>query len=246
LGAVLGAVLGTVLGVSLLATGCAGTVDGTARRASLSPGTTVTSLALIMPGDAEIRAALGNDMQQVPPPRVGGIELLPDGIRSNSEATPIECIGTTTSRLRVVYEKAPVRAAAVQDYWNYGLDVVASSATAAAIRLASADDAQHLFGSFVQQWQSCAGKTVTLSNMDSSRTLLYSKVTDVHLDGPLLSATVLRWDNHHTPPFPVERAVGVDADVLADVEVAIRPHTQTSSRAIDLAKIILRKLSSAN
>lgn len=235
-----------VLSMALPASGCVDAVEGAARRASPPSATTVTPLAQVLPSDEEIRAAVGNELRQTPPPRMGGIELLPDGIRTNHDADPIDCIGATTPGLHVVYEKGPVRAVAAQDYWNYDLGVVASSATAAAVRLASAADAQQLFTSFVQQWQNCGGTTVTMFTWDSTKTLLYSKVTDVEVHGPILSAVIMSWDNHHTPPFPVERAVGVASDVIADVDVAVRPNIQTSSRATDLVKAMLRRVAGTN
>ncbi|OBK21770.1 hypothetical protein A5634_09265 [Mycobacterium asiaticum] len=232
-----------VLILGLSAVGCTGDVDGTAQRVSPRSGTTTTPLLQIMPTDEEIRAAVGNDLQQNPPPRTGGIELLPDGFRSNRDASPIECIGPANPALHVVYEKGPVRDVAVQDYWNYGLDVAASGATAAAVRLATVADAQRLFESFVPQWQNCIGTTVTMSTLDSSKTQWYARVDRVQAQGSMLSATVMSWDSHQTPPSPVERAVGVQSDVIVDVHVALRPDVQTSSRATDLVKAMLRKLS---
>ncbi|MFZ1174811.1 MAG: sensor domain-containing protein, partial [Mycobacterium sp.] len=105
---------------------------------------------------------------------------------------------------------------------------------------------QRLFASFVKQWQQCAGTTVTMYTHDTSNTEFHSKVDDVKVDGPVLSATIISWDNHHTPQSPEERAVGVQADVIADVKVAVRPHAQAGTRAIDLANVMLRKVLSTN
>ena len=76
--------------------------------------------------------------------------------------------------------------------------------------------------------------------------MLYSKVTDVKVDGPILSATVVTWDNHHTPQSPNEHAVGVESDVIVDVKTAIGPGGEAGTRAIDLVKLMLRKVSSTN
>ncbi|WP_241010657.1 sensor domain-containing protein [Mycobacterium camsae] len=235
-----------VLSLAVLGTGCVSTVDGAAARTVPRSGPTTMPLSQILPGDEDIRTAVGNEMSQSPSPRTGGIELLPDGFRDNHDASPIACIGPAYPGLRVVYEKGPVRDVAVQDYWNYGLDAVASSATAAAVRLASAADAQRLFASFVAQWQSCAGTTVTMLTLDSSKTQWFSRVTGVEVHAAMLSAGIECWDTHQTPPFPVERAVAVASDVIADVSVSLRPHVETGSRATDLVKSILRKLASAN
>ncbi|ABL05795.1 MULTISPECIES: sensor domain-containing protein [Mycobacterium ulcerans group] len=234
-----------LLGIGLLGTGCTNTVAGVSTHAG-QPGANALTPEQVLPDGEEVKAAVGNDLPPHSPPMVGDIGVLPNGIRDNSAAAPIECLGAIAPAMRISYEVAPVRAAALQDYWNYDSGVVASSATVAAIKLASSDDAQRLFASFTQQWRQCEGRTVTMYTHDRSDTELYSKVTEVRTDGPILSATIISWDNHHTPQSPVERAVGVQGDVLADAKVALRPHSQPGTRAIELVKVMLRKVSSTN
>jgi hypothetical protein len=234
-----------LVGICLLSAGCVNTVVGMPTRAG-RPAAGVAPLEQIVPTDDEVKTPVGNDLPSHSPPVVGGIDVLPNGIRDDSAAAPIECIGAVEPLLRVVYEKGPVRAAAEQTYWNYDFGVAVSSAHAGVVRFASSEAAQRLFASFIPQWQKCAGTTVTIYTHDSENTALYSKVTDVKVDGPILSATVIGWDNHHTPPFPNEHAVGVQADVVVDVEVAIGPGGEAGTRAIDLVKLMLRKVSSTN
>ncbi|MFZ1179282.1 MAG: sensor domain-containing protein, partial [Mycobacterium sp.] len=138
-----------LLGIGLLGTGCVNTADGIPTRAGRLGGT-VLPVEQILPDAEEVSTAVGNDLPPHSPPLVGGIGLLPNGIRDNGGAAPIECLGAVAPAMRIVYEKAPVRGAATQDYWNYDSRVVVSSATAAAIKLASTADAQRLFASFVK------------------------------------------------------------------------------------------------
>jgi hypothetical protein len=234
-----------LLSVGVLSAGCANTVAGMPTR-SPRPSRAAAPLEQILPTDDEVKTAIGNDLPPHTPAEVGGIEVLPDGIRDNSAAAPIDCIGAVEPLLRIVYEKGPVRAAATQTYWNYDLGVAVSSAHAGAVRFTSSEAAQRLFASFIPQWQKCDGTTVTLYTHDSENTELYSKVTDVKVDGPILSATIVGWDNHHTPPFPNEHALGIQSDVIVDVEAAIGPGGQAGTRAIDLVKVMLRKVASTN
>lgn len=236
----------TVLGVGMLGTGCVSTVDGTAARTSPRAGTTTMPLEQLLPSDEELRATMGNELDQNLPPLAGEIDMLPDGYRSNQEASPIDCIGPTYPGLRVVYEKGPVREVAVQNYWNYDLDVMVSDASAAVVRLSSAAGAQRLFTSFVAQWQQCAGTTVTMRTLDSSKSQWFSKVTHVEFHAGVLWATLETWDTNQTRPALVERAVGLESDVIADVGVDVYPNVQTGSRATDLVKAMLRKLSGTN
>ncbi|MEE6138017.1 sensor domain-containing protein [Mycobacterium sp. 050128] len=234
-----------LLAVALLTAGCVNTVAGMPKRA-VRPASTVAPLEQILPTDDEVKAAVGNDLPAHSPPATGGIDVLPNGIRDDSAAAPIECIGATDPLLRVVYEKGPIRGVATQTYWNYDSGVAVSSAHAGVVRLASSADAQRLFASFVAQWQKCAGTTVTMNTHDSENTELYSKVIDVKVEGPVLSVTLSDWDNHTTPPAPNEHAVGVESDVIVDVEAADQPGVQAGTRAIDLVKVMLRKVSSTN
>lgn len=234
-----------LLAVALLTAGCVNTVVGMPIRAS-RPAAGVVPLEQILPTGEEVSTAVGNDLLPEGPPLTGGIDVLANGIRDDSDASPIDCIGATAPLLRVVYEKGSVRAAATQTSWNSDLSVAVFSVHAGAVRLASSADAQRLFASFVPQWQKCAGTTVTMHIHDSENTVLYSKVTDVKVDGPILSATVVTWDNHHTPQSPNEHAVGVESDVIVDVKTAIGPGGEAGTRAIDLVKLMLRKVSSTN
>ena len=65
------------------------------------------------------------------------------------------------------------------------------------------------------------GTTVTtyLHNADNAE--LYEKITDVRVDGAVLSATVINSDNQHDAQFPTERALGVAADCIVDVDAAV-------------------------
>ncbi|OBI39620.1 sensor domain-containing protein [Mycobacterium sp. E2238] len=234
-----------MVGIGLLSTGCVTTVNGTPVRAG-HLGAAALPLEQVLPDDAEVSAAVGNELPPHSPAQVGGIDLLPNGIRDSGGAAPIQCLGVVAPAMRIVYEPGHVHAAATQNYWNYDSGVAVSSATAAAIKLAATADAQRLFASFVEQWQRCDGTTVTIYTHDSSNTELYSKVTDTRVDGPVLSATVVAWDNHHAPPCPLERAVGVKGDVIADVKVADGPRVQAGRRAVDLVEVMLRKVSSSN
>ncbi|OBF76553.1 hypothetical protein A5750_08600 [Mycobacterium sp. 852002-51613_SCH5001154] len=234
-----------LVGIGLLSTGCVTTVNGTPTRAGHLGGATLP-LEQVLPDGPEVNAAVGNELPPHRPAQVGDIDLLANGIRDSDGAAPIQCLGVAAPAMRIVYEPGRVRAAATQDYWNYDSGVAVPGATAAAIKLASTADAQRLFTSFVEQWQRCDGTTVTMYTHDSSNTGLYLKATDTRVDGPVLSATVIAWDNHHTPPCPDERAVGVKGEVIADVKVADGPRVQAGRRAIDLVEVMLRKVSSSS
>ncbi len=235
-----------VLTASALCAGCATTVKGTALRAKhTGAGAAQTgALSAVLPTEQELSDAVGNPLSLNGfPPREGGLELLPDGIRTDADASPIECLGPTSALMRLNYEHSPVRATATANFWNYGSEVTASSANVGAVRLASADDAEALFETFTRQWRDCQGQTVIQRTHDSSGTELSSRVEDVEVSGSVLSATIMASDNHHTPEFPNERAIGVKSNVIVEADVAVtKPRARAQERAIAVVKLMLDKI----
>jgi hypothetical protein len=232
-----------LLSALVLCVGCTSTVAGTAHRAQVSggPPPRETKLSTVLPTEEEMSSAAGNQLNLNGfPPVDGGIELLANGIRTDADASPIECLGPTSPLMRLSYEKSTVRAVATVNFWNYDFDAAASSANVGAVRLASADDAEALFETFTEQWRRCQGQTVVGHSRDTE---LYSRVEDVELSGPVLSATVIGWDNHHTPEFPNERAVGVKSNVIVEADVAVtKPRAAAEERAIKVVKLMLDKI----
>ena len=116
--------------VALLLAGCATTVGGV--------GVPAATALTILPTEDEITAAAGNTLSTFGfQPFVGGVEILPDGYRTDADAAPIECAAVTDTAPRVVYEPLPVVEAARQSYFNWDEGVDTSGADAAAIRLSS-------------------------------------------------------------------------------------------------------------
>ena len=208
--------------------GCASTVDGTARQAPPGP---VRELATILPSAAEVSDAAGNALADNGLPAVGGIDVLPNGIRDNDVASPIECLGPASPFMRVVFEVGDVRRAAWQEYANFGDRQTVSSVDAGVVEFASEAEAQRMFGAFVTRWKACEGTTVRTALHDPANTELFGKITDVKVDGSLLSATVVNSDNHSDATFPTERAIGLAADCVVDVDVAVTGGTPAQHRA---------------
>jgi hypothetical protein len=217
--------------------GCTSTVDGAAARQI--PASTVRDLTTILPNAAEVSRVAGNPLADNGSPVIGGIDVLPNGIRDNDAADPIECLGPVSPFMRVVYEGGDVRGAAWQEFANYGGGQAVSSVNAGVVQFASDTEAQRMFSAFATRWKSCKGKTVTTALHNATNTELYQKITDVRVDGPMLSATVVNTDNQGDPAFPTERAIGLALDCVADVDVAVTGGTQAqqqaSGRAVSLA-----------
>ncbi|GAY17202.1 sensor domain-containing protein [Mycobacterium sp. shizuoka-1] len=220
------------MGTVVLA-GCTTTVDGRAARDDVAPP---RDLAAVLPDAAEAGQAAGNPLADHGLPEVGGINVLPNGIRDDSAADPIECLGPVTPFMRVVYEVGDVRRAAWQEFSNYGRQQTVSSVNAGVVEFSSDVEAQRMFAAFVTRWKACEGTSVRTEVHDPGGTELYQKVTDVTVDGAVLTATVLNSDNQGGAIFPTERAVGLAADCVVDVDVAVTGGTQAQQRALRLAR----------
>ncbi|WP_319437407.1 sensor domain-containing protein [Mycobacterium sp. RTGN5] len=217
---------------------------GTAARRD--PVSAVRDLAAILPSNAEAGQAAGNPLPDNGLPSVGGIDVLPNGIRDNNDANPIECLGPITPFMRVVYEGGDVRRAAWQEFSNFGGGQTVSSLDAGVVEFGSEAEAQRMFGGFVSRWKACEGKTVRSVLRSPANTELYQKITDVKVDGPVLSATVINSDNQGDATFPTERAIGLAADCVVDVDVAVTGGTpaeqRASGRAVSLATTMQDKI----
>lgn len=226
--------------------GCSVTVGGAAQRQPIGDR---AALQALLPTAEEVGTAVGNRLDPAGPPVVGSIDVLPYGIRDSSDAAPLDCLGAVTPLMRVVYEGSGVMGAAWRNYARLGEGLTASSAQAGVLRYDTDAEAARVFSRFVTQWRSCEGTTVTLFLDPISRTGLELTVTDVRVDGAVLSATILHAADDGGPGFRTEHAVGVGGEYLADVDVAITdpdsPYQEMTARAVDVVSIVLAKISAA-
>lgn len=230
--------LGLLSAVTVL--GCSNTVGGSAQRHGAEEP---VPLQQVLPTADEVSAAVGNPLDTTGTAASGSIDVLPNGIRDSEGATPLDCLGAVTPLMRVVYEGGGVQAAAWRDYARLGAGLTVSSAEAGAVRFGSESEASRMFARFTTQWQSCEGTTVTLGTGGGGG--LELTVSAVKVDGPVLSAVIFS-DTGDGSLYPTEHAVGVAADVIVDVDVAITDPVPTqripAGRAADLVRVMLAKI----
>jgi len=202
-----------------------------------------SSLQQALPTAEQVRVAVGNRLDPTGQPVLGSIDVLPNGIRGDDAVDPIECLGAITPLMRWVYEKGDVRGVAWQDFARFGEGQTVSSADTGVVRFASDAEAARMFSQFVTRWRSCEGGRVGI-NVGSGD--LGLSVTNVAVAGPILSATILSGETDTDPGFPTEHAVGLSADCIVDVDVAVTapdPAKRIAARrAIDLVQAMLDNL----
>ena len=220
---------------AVLLSACATTIGGTALRHQSS------GLQYVLPTADEVEQAVGNPLDPTGPPVVGAISLLPNGIRDSADVSPLECLGAATPLMRVVYEQGDVRGVGLRDFTRYGEGQTVSSVHTGVVRFASDVEAARMFSTFVTRWLSC-DNTAVVVNITADSTLQWT-VTDVRQSGVILSATVLSGDTGGESDFPTEHAIGVAADCIVDVDVAITDvlpaRRVATTRAVDLVEQML-------
>jgi hypothetical protein len=233
--------------VALLLAGCATTVGGV--------GVPAATALKILPTEDEITAAAGNALSTFGfQPFVGGVDVLPDGYRTDADAAPIDCAAVTDTAPRVVYEPLPVIEAARQSYFNWDEGVDTSGADAAVIRLSSGAAAEVAFETFAQQWKKCDGTTVVkhlrgtgAAGADSGNdAVIDADVGDVTVDGSMVSATVRTRQRPIAAASRYERVLGMRGDAIVEVSLAITPigerQPDARGRAVRIALAMLAKV----
>jgi len=144
-------------------------------------------------------------------PKVGGVDQLRDLLISDpTQVENFDCLGVVEPVMQQIYRAAPVQSAtfANDDDLTYG-----------AVALSSPAAARALFAKFSEQWKQCGGKTVVTHQQGS---IFAQQITDVDVTGSPLTAAVLASSPDTTnPPNTWERALGLAADVIVDVNA---PH----------------------
>ena len=218
----------------MLASGCSTTVDGgPVRKPSVG-------LEQVLASPDQVAQAVGNRLDPAGPPLVGAISLLPNGFRDSNDVTPFDCLGAATPLMRAVYGHADVRRVALQDFSRYGEGLTVSSVHTGVVEFGSDAAASGMFESFASQWRSCSGTQVSVHV--TPRSSLEWTVTDVRESDGILSATVLNGETDRDPAFPTEHAVGLVANYLIDVDVAVTAAEASrrvaSGRAAELVRLI--------
>jgi len=213
-----------------------------------------------LPTAQQVAQAVGNPLDPVGPGQVGGIELLPNGIRDSEDVSPLDCLGAATPLMRVVYESGyknrsehgranvAITGVALQDFARYGAGLTVSGAHTGVVRLSSEAEAARLFESFAAQWRACAGTTVSVHVTPISS--VNWAVTDVRQDDGILSATILTADFGGQPPLPTEHALGLVQDCIVEADVAVTaalPEQRVATgRAVNLVRIMRDELAAGN
>jgi len=246
-----------LLVVAALAVGCGGVVNGTAKPApNLKPRPlTGEAVKQVLLDGAALSRMLDQPFVARNPPEFGGPEAL---YHKDETVSPASCLGVAAMLRKSVYQQGPqpaqVKDVASESWWNNGEPAQVLTVIEGVVTLPSAAQANALFAQFSQQWQQCAGTTVTQQTGPISTT---NAISDVRVANP--SNTIVAATNTATStlpdmpplqPTPQARAIGVQLNCLVEVEVVFfgerRPSDPGSGNvdtsAIDIAHAMMDKV----
>ena len=156
-----------------------------------------------------------------------------------AEATPADCVSPTYQLQRVVYDAGPVQSVASQSWAGGTFDAPPVSGLFGVVQFSSEADAQAFFADAAEKWHRCNGQALVLNQLDhgAQRT---SRITDVTVDGHLVSAMVMQDSGSMS-----QRALGVAADCVVDVEVSDINGLGGPQGASTVARLMLAKVGAA-
>lgn len=221
-------VLAALLLAMLWVTSCTVVVNGAARPA---PGVK----GILLDND-ELTTLIGQSFRADPnAPRHFGSD---HPLRDFSVMSPLECAGVVHQLSTTTYQRSKPQSVAEEVWWNAGsyqhdhLTVVGVFEAVAALSTAQAADA--VFATAVQQWQGCSHKTVV------DRSDRY-EISDVRLTNSVLAATVAA-DFGFNDVMQTARAVGVRAKCVVEVIVPLFDESPRKTAAIDVAHMMMNKI----
>lgn len=224
------------LSACVVLAGCAAPEKGTpvVRIAEAVKPSEARALDQVLPTPDEMAVVLGSRgfMGQLVK---GGADVLLAGVRE-SEASPVDCVSPTYRLQKVVYQTSPVRAVASQSWAGGSFDGPPVSGFFGVVQFATREDAQAFFAASADKWHRCNGQTLVLHQAARGADGA-SRITDVTVDRRMISAVVM-----HNAGSTTQRALGVAADCIVDVEITDVSAVGGPSGAVGVTNLILQKI----
>ena len=112
--------------------------------------------------------------------------------------------------------------------------------------MSTADAARATFESFVRRWQQCDGISVVKRPWGQAKSEIDADVSEVSEANMVLSATARTRGRTNVQAATYERAIGVRADTIVEVSLAITPQGERQptapTPAVRLVQVMLDKV----
>lgn len=232
-----------------LLAGCTAVTDGTAAPGEGLPLRPLTGSQLedALPTDEQIADLLDDRLAPDPDGHAlsGGVSDMADGLSSEAQASPHECVAATSPLQRSMYQDTDLT-----DFTSFEWrlpdsedgDVLGTTTGVAAFP--SAATANDVFEMFTEQWEACDGIVVEVPTDDGD--YFTDEIANVVLENSVVSADIRTAKPSASISWPRLRAIGVRANCLVEVDVSFlggdRPPAGMSNVAIELAHFMMDRI----
>jgi PknH-like protein len=238
-----------VVAACLLLSGCTAVTSGTVQPADGLPLGPLNAEALeeVLPTDDQVADMLGDRLGPDPtePALSGGPSDMADGLRSDAEASPHDCVGTTSPLQRSIYQDT-----GLTDFTSFDWELPESDSgdvlglTTGVAAFPSTATANDAFDAFVDQWEACDGIVVELSTEYGD--YFTDAITNVNVENSVVSADIVTAKPSASVEWPRLRAIGVRANCLVEVDVSFfggdSPPSGLDDVAIELAHFMMNRI----
>jgi hypothetical protein len=233
----------------LFLSGCTMVTEGTVQPAAGLPlgPLTGTDLKRVLPTENQLADILGDRLGPNPnvPRMSGGLSDMADGLSSDAEASPHDCVGATSPLQRSIYQGTGLTEFASFD-WRLpdsdSGDVI--GATTGVVAFPSSAEANDVFAAFVEQWEDCDGTVVEMPIDDGD--VFTDEITNVRVENSVLSADIATARRSDSIGWPTLHAIGVRANCLVEVDVSFfggdAPPSRLDDAAIELAQFMMNRI----
>jgi len=233
----------------LLLSGCTAVTAGTVQPADGLPLGPLSGSELeeVLPTEDQIADILGDRLGPDPddPAASGGLSDMADGLHSEADASPHDCVGTTSPLQRSIYQDT-----GLTDFTSFDWELPESdsgdvlSTTTGVAAFPSTATANDAFEAFVKQWDACDGIVVELTT--AAGDYFTDAITNVHVENSVVSADMLTAKPSASVSWPRLRAIGVRANCLVEVDVSFfggdSPPSGLDDAAIELAHLMMSRV----
>ncbi len=205
----------------LLLAGCTNVTDGAvtaAKGLQLGPISGAT-LQKVLPTETELANVLGESIpaDADEPLFEGTLSDMADGLATEADASPHDCVGVIAELQRSVYQDTKVSEFATAR-WRQpsGSSSDLTRVVTAVVAFPTTSDANDAFDAFAKQWQKCDG---TLVKIPFESDYFGDDISNVENEDGVVSADYEVTRATNSIAWPNLRAIGVRANCLVEVEV---------------------------
>jgi hypothetical protein len=232
----------------LLVAGCTTVTDGTvtaAKGLALGPISGAT-LQKVLPTESELADVLGESIPaDVDEPLLEGkLSDMADGLATESDASPHDCVGVIAELQRSIYTDTRMSEFA-SARWRQpsGSSSDLTRVVTAVVAFPATSDANDAFDDFAKQWQKCDG---TFVKIPFEADYFGDDISNVKNEDGVVSADYEVTRSSSSVAWPNSRAIGVRANCLVEVEVTFfdgtSPPSQFRNSAIAVARSMMDRI----